>query len=659
MGTTLAQRIEEFSKRAPDASCEWIAASLEQLSTDLNAELTTPSRHRAVVFGSAQQLIASIRPEAMTAAGAECLVAIAKHHFLNGCAVAGLAPAEQAVAVLKRVGDPVSLRRALTALGVLQNDTGNLPAAIESFADALEYARATGDTCSEASVWNNIGATQIYAGQYSDAIACFETVLKLCDSDARCEPLRAPALGNLALSCLHLEDYAKGLRSAKAAVEAAGEPVTPSDMFARVLTESYYTRLLLAVDARGGARERADVAKRYAAESKLERAELIAGMAEGLCEVYEGKIDLGISRLTKVLEKARVLRGSLRDALIAMVNAHEIAGKPDLALVYLRELMMHTRQFQQENVLLHHRLHLEQLEKKGSAPVVSPDALMARHEVTLRDKLADQVAHYELLHSRIDMLERLAVTAELRDDATGEHSYRVGKLASLLAHEYGRDREFCSMIDLAARLHDIGKIGIPDGILLKNGRLNENEAKLMQAHTAIGSELLAQSNVPHMKMAEEIARFHHEHWDGSGYPFGIGNDAIPLEARITALADVFDALTHRRPYKEQWTVEAALAEIAAHKGRHFDPELTELFLLLIPRLQREHGELDAYLGQSARESRLIQARRKIAETLRQFSSERGEPGGQRGGGQSGQIEAGGQIEPDGQIAPTEHSDPQP
>jgi putative two-component system response regulator len=280
--------------------------------------------------------------------------------------------------------------------------------------------------------------------------------------------------------------------------------------------------------------------------------------------------------------------------------------------------MMHTKEVQQENALLHHRLHLEQLERRQQ-PSDTQDVLMARREVKLRDRLVEQVAHQELMKSRIEMLERLAVTAELRDDTTGEHSYRVGRLASLLAQEYGCDDDTVFMIDLAARLHDIGKIGIPDGILLKSGRLNEAEMKLMQTHAMIGSEILAQSNVPHMKMAEEIARFHHEHWNGGGYPFGIGQTAIPIWARITALADVFDALTHRRPYKEAWSIDAALDEIAGKKSIQFDPELTDMFLVLVRRLQREVGDLDQYLGQAARESRFIQARRKIADALKLFN----------------------------------------
>ena len=123
-------------------------------------------------------------------------------------------------------------------------------------------------------------------------------------------------------------------------------------------------------------------------------------------------------------------------------------------------------------------------------------------------------------------------------------------------------------------------------------------------------------------MAEEIARFHHERWDGGGYPFGLAYSAIPIAARITALADVFDAMTHPRPYKNVSTADDALAAIGALRGKQFDPELADLFRALVLRLQREVGDLDAYLGQAACESPFIRARRKIDETLKQFQGQR-------------------------------------
>jgi putative two-component system response regulator len=179
------------------------------------------------------------------------------------------------------------------------------------------------------------------------------------------------------------------------------------------------------------------------------------------------------------------------------------------------------------------------------------------------------------------------------------------------------------MIELAARLHDIGKIGVPDAILLKPDKLNDAERQIMRTHTTVGAELLSKSNIPHMQMAEEIARSHHEWWDGTGYPGNASGSAIPLAARITAIADVFDALTHKRPYKHAWPIDTALDEIASLKGKQFDRELTDLFLVLIGKLRSAHESLDVYLGQAAMSSPFLQARSKIWETLRLSKSNDG------------------------------------
>jgi putative two-component system response regulator len=378
----------------------------------------------------------------------------------------------------------------------------------------------------------------------------------------------------------------------------------------RVLRENYYTRLLLEVNSIEKASERCEIAKRYASKSKSARAEIAAAIAEGLYEVQSGRVDVGISRLTSTLEKARLLRSMLRDTLAALVKAYEVVGQPQRALVYLREMIESLRQTQQENALRHVKLHLEQLgeDVAGDIPIAKR---LQRQEAALQGKVAEQ----ELFKSRIEMLERLAVTAELRDDSTGEHSYRVGKLAALLAHEFGCDEDTCYMIELAARLHDIGKIGVPDAILLKPDKLNEAERQIMRTHTTVGAELLSKSNIAQMQMAEEIARHHHEWWDGSGYPGNVSGSAIPLAARITALADVFDALTHARPYKVPWPVQAALDEIARLKGLQFDPQLTDHFIVLIGKLKDDHTDLDKFLGEAAHASPFLQARARIWNAL--------------------------------------------
>src|SRR5438552_8048723 len=183
--------------------------------------------------------------------------------------------------------------------------------------------------------------------------------------------------------------------------------------------------------------------------------------------------------------------------------------------------------------------------------------------------LRTRVAERELVNSRIEMLERLAVTADLKEEASGEHGYRVGKLSALLADDLNWSVEACNAIELAARLHDIGKIGVPDRILLTSQELKDAERHFMCSHTLIGAELLAKSNILQLRMAEEIARYHHECWDGTGYPAKLSGKRIPIHARIVAIADVFDALTHGRPYAQAWSIDRALEEIKARRGKQF------------------------------------------------------------------------------------------
>jgi putative two-component system response regulator len=613
----LIDRLEQADSRVSVMARDDALALLDELLGGLRASMAAPSAESHRLFASARKVLHGLPLDVLSVSRVEGLLLSAQFAYISGQPFAGLEHADFAVECARRTQDRSSLRKALTFQGILLADTGNIARSIEAYAEALEIAEAMNDLRAETPVWVNLGSALTFAGQLNEAVSCFERVASLADAEKQLVHLKAPALANIANICLYLQDYAKGLRSIKGSIESAGEPQSATARMNRAMAECSYTRLLLEVDSLERARERCELAKRFAHESKSERAELESALAEGLCEVHSGLIDVGMSRLSQALDRARVLlKSELRYALLAMVKAQEVAGKPDVALVYLRELMMHTKKTQQENALRHHRLHLENLARQQQA---SEEVVMERHEQSLRGKLAEQVAQQELMRSRIEMLERLAVTAELRDDSTGEHSYRVGRLSSLLGQEYGCDDQTCFMLDLAARLHDIGKIGIPDGILLKPDRLTEAEREIMKTHTTVGAELLAQSEMPHMQMAEDIARFHHEWWDGSGYPNGIGGAAIPIAARITALADVFDALTHRRPYKEPWPVARALDEIAYLKGHQFDPELTDLFLALIRRLQREVGDLDEHLGEAARHSPFIRAREKIATTLRRSS----------------------------------------
>ena len=177
----------------------------------------------------------------------------------------------------------------------------------------------------------------------------------------------------------------------------------------------------------------------------------------------------------------------------------------------------------------------------------------------------------ELENAQRDMVARLALAGEYRDDGTGEHPRRVGRNAAAIAHELGWPDDEVALLESAALLHDVGKIGIRDAVLLKPGKLSEREFEHMKAHTTIGARILSGGKSRLLRLAEEIALSHHERWDGEGYPLGLAGTEIPLSARIVAVADVLDALTHERPYKEAWPMAKALREIKSQSGRQFDP----------------------------------------------------------------------------------------
>jgi putative two-component system response regulator len=186
----------------------------------------------------------------------------------------------------------------------------------------------------------------------------------------------------------------------------------------------------------------------------------------------------------------------------------------------------------------------------------------------------------DLDEARLEALSRLALASEYRDDATGEHTQRVGRTSAAIARTLGLPDVQVALIRHAAPLHDVGKIGLRDSILLKKGRLTEEERAEMQTHVSIGRSILSGSHAPLLKMAEEIAWTHHERWDGKGYLSGLTGDQIPLSGRIVAVADVFDALTHVRPYKEAWPIEEAVTQVVAESGTHFDPLVVDAFRAL-------------------------------------------------------------------------------
>jgi putative two-component system response regulator len=211
---------------------------------------------------------------------------------------------------------------------------------------------------------------------------------------------------------------------------------------------------------------------------------------------------------------------------------------------------------------------------------VSPPIVRARVRTHL-----SLVRMEELRASRLEIVQRLGLAAEYKDNETGLHVIRMSHFARILGLAAGMSEAAADDLLHAAPMHDVGKIGIPDRILQKPGPLDPDEWKIMQSHATIGAEIIGQHDSGMLGLARNIALSHHEKWDGSGYPHGLAGEQIPLEGRICAVADVFDALTSVRPYKKAWTEEEAIDFLVKQKGRHFDPALVDLFITQMPAIR--------------------------------------------------------------------------
>ena len=223
-------------------------------------------------------------------------------------------------------------------------------------------------------------------------------------------------------------------------------------------------------------------------------------------------------------------------------------------------------------------------EPLGPAGVERLRMMLEHHEMGKRLAELEAVVASQALSTlrdteaiRVDTLERLARAAEYSDDNSFDHTQRVAILAARLARAMGRDDHSVRLIRQAAPVHDLGKIAIPDSILLKPGALEPEEFEVVKTHSALGARVLEDSHSEVLGVAERIARSHHERWDGDGYPDSLTGNEIPLSARLVAVADVFDVLVHERPYKEAWTVEDAAREIRSGAGLQFDPEVVGAF----------------------------------------------------------------------------------
>lgn len=607
-----SQELGSLLRKVNLSSDPEIRRALSRLSTEIKKKLAIGAPESRGFFVSACDALSQLRGSSNPELRIDCLVDCSMYFYVSGSPLLAIPPINRVIVLAESARNPDLIRKGHNLLGVVYADTGNPARAVECHATAIEIARANGLAYGEITGWQNLGVALMYMGRFHEALDCFDRVLRSASESnvgSVGDEFVQKALHNKAFCFFSLGAYYAGISAAEESILGMREPTNSSEAYSRVIREQIYSSLLIEVSDLRKAAQRSKIAAKYAAMSKSPRALAAAMTVQGLLEVMQGDVSKGLHILQSALDGSAGVVSVHHDALIALARAHETLGQPELALGYLNRRLEFMR-MEREKAFLNHMA----ISRSSSIAVdgVGNDLLLLeKREAGLRAAVAKR----ELDRSQLEMLERLSVTADLREEASGEHGYRVGKLAALLAEDLGWSREKCHALELAARLHDIGKIGVPDRILLNSEELKEAERHFMCAHTVIGAELLAKSNIPQLRMAEEIARSHHEWWNGRGYPAKLSGKRIPLHARIVAIADVFDAITHGRPYEQPWPVERALEQIRGLRGEQFDPDLTDRFLDLVERLRSEHADLDEFLGRAGRNSPFLQAREKIRRML--------------------------------------------
>ncbi len=516
-------------------------------------------------------------------------------------------------------------RRIHNFLGACYLDSANYQSCLEHLDRALVLARELGNPLwAKACLANSMSALK-ELGHYQDAITVSKIVMEMNHDSADARFLRFQCAGN-GLFCAHrLQNEELALFFLEVGNSLLALPEI--DVVSKATYEYYRALYLVDTFDNETAEELVSAAQRSLGASQNPRVTILLKIPEALCD-WARRDEAGFAesrrKLTELYQVTKRSRLYHDDVLRALMKVYGNATDPATArqgMRYAKELVEYTtgvkrakfyRQLSDQGVELEpapasisypfdpfanvrqwlsHSGDADFPEGKPAESVTGPDA--PKHPVAKHEELA--AIHDDLARLRTDAIlkeirsvaydtaENWALAAEFFDDQTGQHCFRVGHLAGMLAREIGLENSYCARIEHAARLHDIGKIGVNEMILLKPGPLDPSELTAMRAHAEVGAYMLQGAKDPVLQMAAVIAKHHHEWWNGAGYPSSLADRRIPLAARICALADVYDALTHVRPYKGAWPHRVAVEEMLNLAGVQFDPHLIRPFLKVLER----------------------------------------------------------------------------
>ncbi len=598
-----------------DFDSDGIEDLVVQIHQDLPGMLRSTNANDFDVVVRAARLIAFSPRPAPVPLCISVLLDVGFAHLSRGLTLQAIPMVERALDLATDHGLKAELRRACSVYAAMSTDVGVPARGVEYSLRAAVLANELEFPLGVAAAFGNMTAALYAMGLYRETVSVALRVIKRFKGDAQFSVPISVARSNMASAALALQHYALSAEAAKESCDAMGLPRDGQGVLNRVATEGTWLRSAIGMRDDDVIDARIRMIRSLADSFQSPRLELNRQLSEAAVEIYSGNLTIAVAKLLELLKHSKALPGLYRDNLALLVRAYEKGNDHAGALLYLGELV----EFLGKSHVTAVARQLDVIRERIQTPMPGKDDVRA----VIKAIQQTPSAHREEVDVPVslyrDAMERLAVSAELREDSLGRHAYRVGRLTGLLANALGYGHKFMEELELAARLHDIGKLGIPDGLLMKPGKLTDAEFSVMQRHTTVGAQILKQCTHPAFRLAEVIALNHHEKWDGTGYPKGLKGDEIPEVARIAALADVYDALTHVRSYKHAWTHAEAVVEIERTSGTHFEPRMVTAFVALVDHLRRAHGEaFDDYLSEGGKHSTFIQARDQMHQMLNEM-----------------------------------------
>ncbi len=483
----------------------------------------------------------------------------------------------------RRCAAPVVEVWALNLVGIVHHQAGNYSQALENLLQALEIYRTTADLGDLGNLLNTIAAVHHSLRDTDRAIVTYEAALEANRKSPR-RGFDAITLANMAKVRAERQENLLAVSLGEAALEIAREhlPEHVAEILAN-LAEAY-ADLHLLPQANACLDEADESLTRIATQlGRMSPMALVAvQIARGRVRIANGDTGDAITTLEKAVTVAQ--QNEFSDMELV---GHGLLAEVLKTLGRFEEALQHREACTE----IHEQIFNRDTDLRIKTLQISHDTLAARDQAELLRVRTTELE--ELVTARTQDLEeqhyeafqRLAAIAEYRDPDSGEHSTRVGELAAELALQLGEERVWAEELRLAGRLHDVGKVGVPDAILQKPGSLTDAEFEIMKTHTTVGATVFAGSRSTLIQLAAEVARSHHERWDGSGYPVGLKGEAIPLSGRLVAVADVYDALVTAHRYKHAWSTPEAVSHIVAARGTQFEPRIVDALVAVIDRRQ--------------------------------------------------------------------------